>query len=63
MKKHGTGFDFNCSLQGKLRYLHVHLSMSIWGPLTLKFDRATRPVLKFDRRHWTCLRLTGIFLK
>ena len=27
----------------------------LW-PLTLKFDRATRPFLKFDRRHWTLLK-------
>ena len=33
------------------------------GPLTLKFDRATRLFLKFDRRHWTILKLTGKFQK
>ena len=31
------------------------------GPLTLKIDRATRPLLKFDRRHWTTLKPTGTF--
>ena len=24
------------------------------GPLTLKFDRATRPFLKIDKRHGAC---------
>ena len=33
----------------------------IVGPLTLKFDRATPPFLKIDRRYGTVLKLTGIF--
>ena len=35
---------------------HSHLFRRIIsGVLTLKFDRASRPFLKFDRRHWTIL--------
>ena len=36
----------------------TQIMSAIVAPLTLKFDRATRPFLKFDRRHWTLLKLT-----
>ena len=40
----------------------VNEQKGAWGgtgwPLILKFDRATQPFLKFDRRHWTLLKST-----
>ena len=40
----------------------LHLKR-FFGPLTLKFYRATPPFLKFDRRHGTTLKSTGTFKK
>ena len=48
----------------RLRAAGVHDNESVGGqgtggPLTLKFDRLTRPFLKFNRRHWTLFKSTG----
>ena len=47
--------DLDIFVYGSYGSVEMHDTL---GPLTPKFDRATQPFHKFDRRHWTLLKST-----
>ena len=46
-----------------INFTYIFILLHHMGPLTLEFDRAARLFLKFNRRHWTFLRLMDFFFK